>query len=117
MKCCHAASVLSVCGVVQDADAKEPSARGSVCDTSADATPDASPKPHNVPPEGPLSGASKGASGIASGALTAAAAGARTVNRSGADASKPVFKSKKRQVVCTNYKPLPKHLNCVFAAL
>ena len=114
--CCHADSLsVSVHGVVQDADAKEPSASGSLGDTSVDATPDASPKSHPVPVERPLIGAGKGASGTASGALTAAAAAAGAVNKGGEGASKPVFKSKKRQVLCTDCKPR-KHLSCVLAA-
>ncbi len=103
---------------MQDADAKEPSASGSLGDTSADATPDASSKSHPVPVARPLSGAGKGASGTTSGASTAAAAaGVAAVNKGGAEASKPVFKSKKRQVFCTNCKPLRQHLNCVVAAV
>ena len=117
--CCHGDSFFSVCGVVQDADAQEPSASGNLGDTSVDATPDASPKSHPVPVESHLSGAGKGASGTASGALTAAAAAAAAgaVNKGGAEASKPVFKSKKRQVLCTDCKPLRKHLSCVLAAM
>ncbi|KAL0046770.1 hypothetical protein WJX82_009405 [Trebouxia sp. C0006] len=81
-----------------DANAKESSATGTLGDTSVDASPDAKPKSHPVPVERTLSGAGKGASGTASGASTAAAAaGAEAVSRSGAEASKPVFKSKKRQ--------------------
>jgi len=110
--CCHAGSVLSVCGIMQDADTMETSVSGSLGDTSADVTPDASLKSHPVPVERPLSGARKGASGTASSASTAAAASAAAgaVYRSGADASKPVFKSKKRQVLCKYCKPLRKHL-------
>jgi len=102
---------------VQDAGIKGTSASGSLGDTSVDATPDVSPKSHIVPVERPLSVAGRGASGFASGASTAAAAGAGAVNWNGADASKPVFKSKKRQVLCTDCKPLRKHLNCVLAAV
>lgn len=116
--CCHATLVLSVCGVVQDANAKESIASGSLGDTSAVATSDASPKSHPVPVERPHSGTGKGASGTSSDASTAAvAAGVAAVNKGGAEASKPVFKSKKRQVFCTHCKPLRKHLNCVVAAV
>ena len=116
--CCQAALVLTVCGVMQDANAKESSATGTLGDTSVDASPDAKPKSHGVPVERTLSGAGKGASGTASGAsAAAAAAGAEAVSRSGAEASKPVFKSKKRQVFCTHCKPPHKHPNCVLAAV
>lgn len=102
---------------MQDAAAKKPSANGGVGDTSADATSDSSPKSHPVPVERPLSGAGKGACGTASGASAAVAAAAGAVNKAGAEASKPVFKSKKRQVFCTYCKPLCKHLNPVLAAV
>ncbi len=95
----------------------ETSANGSLGDTSADATPDASLKSHPVPVERPLGSAGKGASGTASGASTAAAAAAGAVNKGGAEATKPVFKSKKRQVLYTDCEPLRKHLNCVLAAV
>ena len=107
-------TLVSVCGVVQDAAAK-PNANGGLGDTSADATPDGSPKSHPVPMERPLSGAGEGASGTASSGSTAAAAtaaaAAGAVNKGGAEASKPVFKSKKRQVLCTDCKPLCMNLD------